>query len=472
MPNNFKYIAFIIFVLLLLFQGCSTKEEFSISSIQSETSTKNTNKNLIANIFIDASKDMLGYFNPGEFRKELGRLKNTLHQDNNIIAIEHFLITKDKDIKKLNKIEYEAFITEGKIPKKTGNTTIESTLKEIETYLCDTCITILVSDLKLSLYNRDKKELIGKVDINDLEIISNKIENILIGFNNKKISSSIYGLKADYDGRYDTYKFYEFFTSQDIFEQEISYYLDGTPIYRQRKIGEKKEKQLRKSSIWNCCKEKRPFYIWMFGHPSNVTNLNQKLLKDKNFDSNYNLNLGLNSYSDANYVFLNRPRTGQFSINKKDACKSLKYVQLNDEINFTLGLDLSAYEENDTIMLSYLQDNIKAQSDNIDINISEILTTNQYKSNYNPTKIDKKNIKNMTHIVSLSISNLIDNTATFSIFLPKEKNNWFKDWHTNDDTKETKMKGKTFGFKYLINSIERAYQDEDTNYFNITFEIK
>jgi len=208
----------------------------------------------------------------------------------------------------------------------------------------------------------------------------------------------------------------------------------------------------------NITMHKRPFYIWVFGSPQNLSNLLKKKIF-KNYSHSFIYGI---KYTDIPALkLIQGTGKGKIYLSDKNEFTLIDYTK-GDTANFVMGLNLSKFP--DYIQnLTYLQNNLHIDKSYLKNKIKyTIYKQSDYSENHiyqfdNPGKIENE-ISNFTHVIEISINNInsISDTS-FTISLNEGEPFWIKDATINDDVGKTsqKLEKKTYAF----NIITKAFKD-------------
>lgn len=314
---------------------------------------------------------------------------------------------------------------------------LNDVLKSIIDSTNENSISILVSDCIYSLEpTKDTKGSLGYQQNGTMEVFLNKFRsNSSLNF-----TTCIYKMMSDYEGNYFPF--------------------DYDP------------KKKNSISLYNM-QAKRPYYIWVIGENSRVSDFNKKLNFNilKGFQSSYILSNFIKEKQPFYTVLKETNSDGTFKQAKVDRgsfpVHSIQDVSYNKgNFQFAVAIDLSQIPVDSSYLTSignYRADGFKIISiDKVDRNK---LKPNEWK------RLEKTTA---THIITVSTS-----TASTLRDLKLELLNKIPEWvmqsSTPDDRDVKNELDKTFGLSYLIQGVSEAYttqNPEQTSYFKITVTIK
>ena len=196
----------------------------------------------------------------------------------------------------------------------------------------------------------------------------------------------------------------------------------------------------------------RPFYIWVIGKAKHLVALTRAVPESK-FNGQGVQNVFSIMPGNQQVKYAVNPSIGKFKKSKKDPQKTIESLEKDShtgKVKFAVNVDFSGLllDEN------YLLD-----------------TANYENSSKYALEIKPSSTKNMgyTHVLNFSSDKVYKGTV--SIKLKDKCPDWVE--RVNDDDGSTPAKGKTYGIKYQINGVFKAFtfDDEDKYYTEIKINI-
>lgn len=228
----------------------------------------------------------------------------------------------------------------------------------------------------------------------------------------------------------------------------------------------------------------RPYYMLIFGNSSAM----DRLMYDKDYRDIQNFK-GLKGFENLHYfsnntnkeephfsILSSTNKAGSFRRNKdkadRTAIKGIMRVKEGkkggeEKLQFSVAVDMG-----DT----YIGNDFKTNPANFDVKAEDDFKIESIEkvSDVKVEDSDKKYLGSATHIMTLSIPKLSAKKQDITIGLKEKLSTWINDASTDDDTDINANKGKTFGFKYLMNGINEAYNStgETAYHFTVTCSLE
>ncbi len=218
---------------------------------------------------------------------------------------------------------------------------------------------------------------------------------------------------------------------------------------------------------------KRPFYIWVFGSPQNLSYLLKRHIL-KNYDHSFIYGFKITQTPDLTLV--QNTGEGKIYISNNNNFTLIDYTQ-GETANFAIGINLSKFPgfiQN----ISYLRNNL--QLDNSYLK-KKIGYTVYRKSSYIKNKLSKfshpdkiaNELSKFTHVIEISISNLNPvSDTTFSLSLIKREPIWIKQANIMDDLNKTakQLEGKTYAFNIITDAFRDKFLKGNNCIFKLNFK--
>tara|TARA_B100001245_G_C22894405_1_gene431533 strand:+ start:4982 stop:6232 length:1251 start_codon:yes stop_codon:yes gene_type:complete len=213
--------------------------------------------------------------------------------------------------------------------------------------------------------------------------------------------------------------------------------------------------------------KKRPFYVWVLGDVAVI----KKMLREDVFRDYENTELfGLEFNDDIKVQLLSHPRKGKVIV----APEKSRFVVIENSqsrpAQISLGLNLSVLPAT-LATPSFLQSHFQFNQSHIDgevgvINKEDIDTEKEY-TEVRPVMSREK----LTHLLSLSFTNLSETSGDFQLQLHKPEARWTRQAHLDDDVEISlaSLEGKTYAFQSLMEAFYKAY-DESPTLLTINFK--
>ena len=223
----------------------------------------------------------------------------------------------------------------------------------------------------------------------------------------------------------------------------------------------------------NITMHKRPFYIWVFGNPQNLS----YLLKSKIFKNYHNsFTYGINISNKPHLKLINNTGGRKVYISENDDFTLIDYTQ-GDTGSFVIGMNLSKfpdYIQRDT----YLRNNLRLDNTYFKKKIQFAVDRKDdfvKKKMGQFDKPDKVNsvLSSFTHVLDISISNLMPVVDTsFNISLVVQEPSWIKQASISADLGKTaeELEGKTYAFNVITNAFKNRFLTKDNCIFKINFQ--
>ncbi|TAG40065.1 MAG: hypothetical protein EAZ31_08705, partial [Cytophagia bacterium] len=223
------------------------------------------------------------------------------------------------------------------------------------------------------------------------------------------------------------------------------------------------------NNSYPCCKESRPYYIWVVGKANVIPNFMAHLLKNNDIKPEQQAHFGWTIPVPA-YAILPQVKRGggwQYDTETKVPQKIMG-IKVSEENAFTIAIDLSGDIFNKLFTENYLKNNLELVTNQGYAKASkvEIYTQKEILKDPTVTSEQKQEITKYTHFVYVKLDNesLAEDVGKFMVRLKKNNEfKWFATWSANHATENTNL-GRTYGFYSLTKPLLTAYQT-DKYYF-------
>lgn len=219
---------------------------------------------------------------------------------------------------------------------------------------------------------------------------------------------------------------------------------------------------------------KRPYYVIIMGDDNAVSYFKSKidLATLDGYKNTYTINS--KDYLEKVYhTVVSTKKTNstfrpidEFSDGK--SIKGIEDISVDEgDFMFTVAVDFSKIPVDD----AYIKDKGHYSITNGDYKIESIVDYNPNNVETRDANIIKQSGTVPTHLITFKATSR--NYESLKFTLNRSTPQWIKDTGIEDDTDITKIDGKTFGFSYLVNGIEKAYtsQNGTAPYFEILITI-
>jgi len=292
-------------------------------------------------------------------------------------------------------------------------------------------IAVLVSDCILSFPDADIKRDSEINRNNASSVLKNQINDQFAALNKKGIGAMVYAFNSPFNGTYYDY-------------------------------------QNKKTVLYE---EQRPFYVWVIGKQSLVSDFDRQLQEKLSEKPAQQLSFGSADGLKKYDLFFGLNKKGDWRAERGNVTE-IKLGRKADPAEFAIGLDLSGlptYAQS----AAYLKDNLVLKADNATLKLTNV----QRRENVNTTKRmsdrEQQLLSHNTHVLTFKIENLIDDDASVSLRLPVRFDTWYEtDWSTMDDRTEAGRRKKTFALVHLMNGVREAYQTNTNDFVNFTFKLE
>lgn len=219
----------------------------------------------------------------------------------------------------------------------------------------------------------------------------------------------------------------------------------------------------------------RPFYIWVIGTAEKlrtfVRDYNIETVKGfKNYAFFYN---SQNTAESLFYSFLERTKaTGSFTRpgGKNDRITALEEVRLDDSkrlLEVAVAVDLSKMPVEEAYLTSPANWAVTSDKDDpFQVVSIEPLTPSM------PHNNDKRFVGTATHLLLLQTDKLSSGLQRLTVTLQKQLPAWIATASTNDDTKIQTQLDKTFGFSYLLEGVNEAFDEPGTDAIHCKLKLE
>lgn len=405
-------------ILLFLLAACAPdKQEYTITVRNGEKASAPSRP--LVKIYLETSLSMKGYADsdmPGDytFKKVIPFLITDI--DNRVGESQLFTVADAPKLYTRSKEEFYKSLRNGKLFKNRS-----SKLHHIFNIVIDSLkpqeAAIIISDCILDLGNAD-------MNFTERGMIVHSIYNRLT---QSKIAAAVFQYYSDFNGAY-------YYDRQNTGGRSAS----ARPFYGK-------------------VMEKRPFYVWVLGD----ANVIKKMLREGVLQDYEHAELfGLDFNDDVRVQLLSHPRQGKVIVTPE---KSRFVVIENSQsrpAQISLGLDLSALPAN-LRTPSSLHSHFHLHQSHIE---SEIEVVNKEDTDVQKEYAEVRPVmsrEELTHLLSLSFTNLSETTGDFQLQLQKPEANWTQKAHLEDDVEATitSLEGKTYAFQSLMEAFYKAYRE-------------
>lgn len=415
----------LIMLVGLFFFSCHKKSESPVSQPKSKPASFN-----IQFVF-ETSGSMRGYFESGEFQKQISNLIGIIDkiyqnpsQEYDIKSLCYYS-TDNSSNKVLMSNSTKEVLTKllmNSLPK-GKNSILDQLIENLFVHAKSDTVIFLVTDLILDNKN-----------IKALPTLEARFMNIFAGAVSSDVNLSVF-------------KHYTFYNSL--------YY----PPYGQSKL----------------IKCMRPYYVLVLGKSNNVRHIIEILKQNDLISKSEDVVFG-NSENNIKWnVSHQLLKTGKWRFEENG--KRISKAKLKDGIlSFLVGLDLYSFP-NYAKDHDYLKNNLVLNSDAINIKNIEVLPKSRVESEAkgikNLTRHDREVIRNSTHFLRITIDRLDNGINKLNIKLKE----LLPDWIKNSSTQEGKIfvpddSLKTFGLYEILNGINKAYEKKPNSNFLFNFNIE
>lgn len=216
----------------------------------------------------------------------------------------------------------------------------------------------------------------------------------------------------------------------------------------------------------------RPYYIWVFGHPQQLSRLRGLYLKGLReitierfpFAAVEHQWCAFNSPRQAKYSILPFPRKGEFDLVSGQEIRKVKKDE-NGEFMFTIGADLTDLD----FMLGneYLLDSK---------NYAHVLNKNTIRDNDDwlaEISLNSNDKAKATHNISITFVSPVIAKGDRTLALICRVPSWAYNSSDSDDSELTEENSrKTYGLKYIFEGIEQAFNASGiTEYTEFQFKL-
>lgn len=185
-------------------------------------------------------------------------------------------------------------------------------------------------------------------------------------------------------------------------------------------------------------KEKRPYYIWVFGDSKSISKLRSAVPEEKfsmNVDHIFTMTKG---GLETNYAI--KRNSGDFEVSREDPKYTIKNLAKNvrdKKATFSINVDFS----NMLIEKDYLLD-----LDNYDLQFGK----------YQIVSVEGSKIEGYTHTIKVSTDFV--STGTLSIKLKKQEiPQWLQEKYTEECDISSSTMSRTYGLQYLVDGMRNAF---------------
>lgn len=409
----------------LIFLSCHKKSESQVSQPKIPPVVYNVQ------FVFETSGSMRGYFESGEFQKQISNLIGIIDKIYQNPAQEY-------------KIESLSYYSTDNLSKKV---LMSNSTKEV------------LSDILMNSLPKGKNSIIDQlienlfVDAKSDTVIFLVTDLILDNKNIKALPTlearfmNIFGGAVSSDVNLSVFKNHTFYNAL--------YY----PPYGQSKL----------------IKSMRPYYVLVLGKSKNVRHITEILKQNDLIAKSEDVVFG-NSENNIKWnVFHQLLKKGKWRFEEKG--KRISKAKLKDGIlSFLIGLDLNSFPNyaKDHV---YLKNNLVLDSDAMNVKNIEILLKSRVETEAkgikNLTNHDRQILKNSTHFLRIDIDRLDNGINKLNIKLKE----LLPDWIKNSSTQEGKIfvpddSLKTFGLYEILNGINKAYEKNPNSNFLFNFNIE
>lgn len=418
----------------------------SIDTLETENPTKVSHQDIKVNIYIENSGSMDGFVKGlTNFKSDIGNLLADVkyHYDEENIKLyfihndaQEILRTPEASIGKDLADVAQWMEVEWKKEKRGSNTKLNNIFKTILDRTDHRTVSILISDC---IYSIGKNG--NTIDLLDHEKTTTKDAFLTRSKKgNMKLATSIYRMTSQFNGNY-----YPYTGDKDmfVFRGELPYYLcvfaDNdimTDFCTKVKISEKDYKGYKNRYTISHGSVVEPY--WTVLPLTNKNGRFQKIREGNSVD-------GVHGIDNV----------------KRDR---------NGLLTFCVAVDMS----NINVQEDYLLNPDNYNLDNTRFAITSITPFNKEEINPSDYAMLQKGSKTPTHILTIEATGTA--ICDLEIMLERKMPQWIDQYNIMDDTGKEKLKnGGSFGLRYWIEGISRAYETlfpEDNSYFKFKITIK
>jgi len=373
--------------------------------------------------FVDNSASMGAYFKDGGFNNIVSDL--SVKVDKTIRPIEIWYIADKAVPYKGNAQQFSNDIATTQYSQEKSSQ-LHKMIADIAARSDSNDISFLVSDCILSFPDEDIKR---NPEINRTSAASTLKNNIFGTFadlKKKGLATSVYAFTARPSGIYYTY-------------QNARIPLNG--------------------------KYERPFYIWVIGEKSLLTDFNARLAEISTFKPEKELHFGLSESPVTKYAIIPQiERTGSW-MKTSDGVEQLKP---DDQFCVAVNLNaLPAYAKDSKYLEKHLHIDQKGCKVSFEVKEKEAVDKARLKS-----EPQIRDFEANTHFIILTLKDMPARDASITLDLPLEYDTWYKDWSVMDDRNIADAGRKTFAFEHLVNGVLEAYDTRNNSYLHLTLALK
>ncbi len=214
--------------------------------------------------------------------------------------------------------------------------------------------------------------------------------------------------------------------------------------------------------------EKRPYYIWVIGRNNLLNKFNTELADFSTFKPLEQMHFGLDEQPVAKAAFMPAiERAGAWSINSEGT----GIDEVGKTSKFSLALNLSALPPY-TQQTAYLKEHLQLDAKGC---IARLQVKNKQEIDVTKLKSDrqKEALEASTHVLIIEVTQMNTRKASINITLPIIPDPWYQTWSCEDDLNLKKnCAGQTFAFRYLIDGMAQAYQNNRKNYIELSIPLQ
>jgi hypothetical protein len=204
-----------------------------------------------------------------------------------------------------------------------------------------------------------------------------------------------------------------------------------------------------------CCTGKRPYYIWLLGKPEQIRAI-ADFLETEHLQIDHQITFGNDTYKPQTAVLQRFSRVGTFyrvpsdgnAIEVKSGAKGMPII-FGLALNFS-KLPASMQES------GFLREHLRVTSTTASVKVVRIQNRQEVQNLKDNDAVAI--LPEYTHVVTLSLDPNAASGAVMDVTVDSALPAWYLGWSNDDDSKTaTAQEPTTFGLKYLIEGISRAY---------------
>ncbi|WP_379977799.1 hypothetical protein [Dokdonia ponticola] len=418
--NYYKYNYIpIYFLLFFVITACSDPQMYVLTKSQSNKSIDTLQTENI-NFYLETSVSMKGYVNSNvsgnyTLKNIVPFLITDLERNYGIETTLHTISDVSRKYRQSKTVFFDQLRNGSLLNGKSSK--LQRVFGDVISSTKETDISILVSDCIVDL---------GKTDtMAEGSLVTNEIYQQLVYKEN--LGVAVFKYISDFNGGY-------------YYDRENT---GGNVISKRPYQGE--------------ILKNRPFYIWVFGDKSRVSDLVSKgIIKGYTEAHTYNL-----TPENIDFTLLEHPKTGKIAINSEKGTLIIKEIDQKRPAQFTIGLHLNKKENplnkiittstNYLVTPSYIQNTIDIQIKDAATLLSENIP--------NKSQIDQEGY---THFIQPTLSDFDPDTNEIKMSIHNTIPIWIEETNLDDDLdiSTTMLEHKTFAFKFILDAFAKAYDEK------------